>query len=126
MAELNLRVAWIAILIGLVTGTGIGLFFHRADWLGGYASWRRRMLRLGHIAFLGTGLLNLAFALSVAHLRLDVPPRLASWGFAAGAAAMPGVCFLAAWREPFRRLFFLPVACLVLATADFLIEGLLR
>jgi hypothetical protein len=35
--------------------------------------------------------------------------------FVAGAVTMPGVCFLSAWRDGFRRLFFVPVACLVLA-----------
>ncbi|HMF37455.1 MAG TPA: hypothetical protein VKF17_12475, partial [Isosphaeraceae bacterium] len=64
MYDLNLTVAWLAILLGLISGTLLGLFFHREDWLGGYGSWRRRMLRLGHISFFGTGLLNLSFALS--------------------------------------------------------------
>jgi hypothetical protein len=113
MADLNFRVAWIAILIGLISGTLLGLFFHKADWLGGYGSWRRRMMRLGHVAFIGTGLLNLAFALSVQHLRLDHPPRLASSAFVVGAVAMPTVCFLSAWREPFRCLFFIPVLSLI-------------
>jgi hypothetical protein len=36
---------------------------------------------------------------------------------------MPAVCFLSAWREPFRHLFFIPVAALILATADFLWES---
>jgi hypothetical protein len=125
MADLNLRIAWLLILVGLVSGTLIGLFFHNPDWLGGYGSWRRRMIRLGHIAFIGTGLLNLAFALSVAHLKLDRSPALASWSFVVGAVAMPTVCFLSAWREPFRRLFFIPVVSLIVATADFLLHGLL-
>jgi hypothetical protein len=124
MAELNLRVAWIAILLGLVSGTLIGLFFHQAEWLGGYASWRRRMIRLGHISFFGTGLLNLAFALSVAHLRLAQPPRIASLTFVIGAVAMPTVCFLSAWRQPLRHLFVIPVLSLIVATCDFLWQGL--
>jgi hypothetical protein len=125
MTDLNFRVAWIAILIGLVSGTLLGLFFHKADWLGGYGSWRRRMMRLGHVAFIGTGLLNLAFALSVQHLRLDHEPRLASSAFVVGAVAMPTVCFLSAWREPFRCLFFIPVISLICATVDFIFQGLL-
>lgn len=124
MDDINFRVAWLAILTGLLSGTGAGLFFHDPGWLGGYDSWRRRMLRLGHISFFGTGLLNLAFALSVARLRIGTP-RLAAYGFAAGALAMPAVCFLSAWRAPFRHLFFIPVACLIGATLDFLVRGLL-
>ena len=45
MATLNFQVAWIAILAGLLTGAAIGMFFHAEEWLGGYGSWRRRMLR---------------------------------------------------------------------------------
>lgn len=126
MDDLNLKVAWSAILIGLVSGTLIGLFFHQADWLGGYGSWRRRMLRLGHVAFFGTAFLNLAFCLSAAHLRLQPAPRLAVAGFALGAVAMPLVCFLSAWRESFRHLFFIPVISLIVAAADFLFRGVLR
>ena len=58
MREINLLVAWLAILIGLVTGTVLGLFFHEENWMGGYGSWRRRMVRLGHISFFGTGSLE--------------------------------------------------------------------
>lgn len=122
---LNLAVGWGAILVGLVTGTGVGLFFHREDWLGGYNSWRRRMVRLGHIAFLGTGLLNLAFAQTVAALGLREAPRLPSVLFVVGAAAMPSVCFLAAWKKPLRHLFFIPVVSLVGAAAATLATMLL-
>jgi hypothetical protein len=117
MAEFNLRVAWLAILAGLISGTGMGLFFHRPDWLGGYGSWRRRLVRLGHIAFFGTGFLNLAFALSTNRLRPDPALHVASAGFALGALTMPMVCFLSAWRASLRHLFVIPVACLVIAAA---------
>ena len=50
---------------GLLSGVGMGLGFHNETWLGGYGSWRRRLMRLGHIAFFGTALLCIAFALTV-------------------------------------------------------------
>jgi hypothetical protein len=126
MRDINFLAAWLAILTGLVTGTAMGLFFHDADWMGGYGSWRRRMMRLGHICFFGTGFLNLAFVLSVEHLGWDRPPSVASAGFLVGAATMPVVCFLSAWRESFRHVFFVPVASLIVAAADFLFWGLWR
>jgi len=68
-------------------------------------------------------LLNLLFALSPW-------PRPESWWsaagspcFVAGGIAMPCVCFLAAWRKPFRHLFPLPVVALVLAVAFTLAGG---
>lgn len=125
MAVMNLALAWIWILAGLVSGAVIGVFFHQENWLGGYAAWRRRMVRLGHISFLGTGLLNLVFALSAAALSIDPVPPVASMAFLIGAVTMPLVCFLSAWRASFRQLFFIPVVSLILAVGDFLIEGLL-
>ncbi len=61
MIHLNLWVAWGGILLGLLSGIAQGLHFHKSDWLGGYGSWSRRMMRLGHVSFFGIALLNLAF-----------------------------------------------------------------
>jgi hypothetical protein len=121
---INLLVGWIAVLAGLVAGAAIGMFFHDETWLGGYGSWRRRMLRLAHVSMVGTGLLNLAFALSVAHLKLDPYPFAASMLFVVGAAGMPLVCGLSAWRPAFRHLFFIPVFSLIVAAAMTLHRGL--
>jgi hypothetical protein len=123
---INFAVGWIAILAGLLAGAGIGMFFHNESWLGGYGSWRRRMLRLTHISMVGTGLLNLAFALSVAALRLDPGPRIGSVLFLVGAATMPSVCAASAWRPAVRHLFFIPVVSLILATADIIYWGMFR
>lgn len=116
----NVVFAWSWVLCGLISGTGIGLFFHRPDWLGGYSSWPRRMVRLGHISFLGTGLLNLGYGLCVVVLPVSPQPRLASTAFIVGAVTMPLVCFLSAWNDRCRLLFFIPVASLLLATGEFL------
>ncbi|MBI4532879.1 MAG: hypothetical protein HY711_02940, partial [Candidatus Melainabacteria bacterium] len=61
MENINLYAAWLAIFAGFLTGSIQGLFFHHDDFLGGYGSWTRRMLRLGHISFFGTAFVNLAF-----------------------------------------------------------------
>lgn len=105
----SLIAVWVGILLGLVSGAVIGLGFHRDDWLGGYGSWRRRMLRLGHISFFGVAMLNLAFHLT------GLPLAAAGWLFIAGAVLMPTVCFLSAWRKPWRHAFVLPVVCLIAA-----------
>jgi hypothetical protein len=126
MREINFLIAWLAIVIGLLTGTVFGLFFHDERWMGGYTSWRRRMVRLGHVSFFGTAFLNLAFALSVRYLNFEQPPPIASAGFAMGALSMPIVCFLSAWRDSFRHFFFIPVGSLLVASADFLLRGIIR
>lgn len=124
MIEVNLHAGWIAIFVGLLFGAVVGMFFHREDWLGGYASWKRRMLRLGHIALLGTGLLNVAFALSVIVLKITPEPRVASVLFLIGAATMPTVCVFSAFWPATRRVFFVPVLSLLAAIADFVYRGL--
>lgn len=120
MMHTNVLFAWCWILCGLISGAGIGLCFHREEWLGGYHSWRRRLVRLGHISFLGTGLLNLGFGLCVVVFQVSPQPRVASAAFIVGAVTMPLVCFLSAWDERLRHLFVVPVASLLLATGEFL------
>ena len=114
--------AWLWLFTGLLTGVGLGLFFAREDWLGGYSSWPRRMIRLGHISFLGTGFLLLASQLTFA---ASGAPELASWGLLLGACSMPTVCFLSAWKKPLRHLFFIPVSGLVLGALG-VIGGLIK
>ena len=123
MYELNLRFAWLWILIGLLSVTAIGIFFHDPDWLGGYSSWRRRMVRLCHISFLGTGLLNLGFAFTIASRPTHTLVPAASWLFVAGAVTMPAVCFLSAWKDQMRHLFVIPVATLIGATIIVVLIG---
>ena len=122
----NLLFAWIWVLGGIISGSCLGLFFYRQDWLGGYDAWERRMVRLGHISFLGTGLLNLGYGLSVIVLQLSPSPRFASTAFMVGAVTMPLVCFLSAWKRRGRYLFFIPVASLLMATGDMLWACLTR
>lgn len=108
--HLVLVCSWIGLLLGVLSGAVIGLFFHRDDWMGGYQSFRRRLARLGHISFCGLGFLNFFFVLTGALLSFsEAQARPAAAALLAGAATMPIVCFLTAWKKPFRHLFFVPV-----------------
>ena len=120
---LNWQVGWWLILWAFITGAGLGLFFHRDGFLGGYTSFRRRIVRLGHIALAALGMLNVIFSFS--------PAPSASWtngaasaGFIVGGIAMPAVCFLTGWRESCRHLFFIPVLALMLGVVFTLMGGL--
>jgi hypothetical protein len=107
---LSLQAGWLGMLGGVLSGALMGLFFLREDWLGGYGSHPRRLIRLGHISFFGIGLLNLFYGLSLTPL--GVPEGAARWGalgLAAALATMPTCCFLTAWRKPMRHLFPIPV-----------------
>src|SRR5438270_9569458 len=95
--ELNLIAAWFGILLGFGSGLILGLFFNRENWLGGYASLKRRLYRLAHISFFGLGAVNLLFYFTA--LRLPGPSPIiviASWAFIVGAIAMPICCLLMA------------------------------
>jgi hypothetical protein len=118
--DLNAIAAWIGVLLGAVTGVVFGLYFHRADWLGGYGSWPRRMLRLGHISFFGIAALNLGYSLTLNHLGWPRPPVLASVALAAANFLMPLACALAAWRVRLRHVFALPVACVLVGVMGLL------
>jgi hypothetical protein len=101
-------------LLGAASGAVIGLFFHRPGWAGGYGALRRRMLRLGHISFFGIGFLNFLFAITLSQISLPASyVSIASAGFLVAVVAMPLNCFLTAWKEPFRHLFFIPVLAVV-------------
>jgi hypothetical protein len=111
----NWYFGWCLLLSGLVTGAWVGLFFHRDDFLGGYASFRRRLFRLGHISQAVLGMLNVLYSLSAAKVSPPGPDRAASLCFIVVGVSMPLVCFLTGWRQGFRRLFPVPVVALLLA-----------
>ncbi len=137
MFTANLFAGWVGILFGMLFGAAIGTGFHRPAFLGGYESWARRLVRLGHISFFGLGFVNIASALSAPRFAAlaggaDAAASAAggvatagSWLLIAGAVLMPTVCFLSAWRQGLRHLFFLPVASLVGGVACFLTWGIL-
>jgi hypothetical protein len=115
--NLSLLAGWIGVLGGVISGAFIGLFFHREEWAGGYGSFSRRMIRLGHISFFGIAFLNFALGLTIAGVKLPQPSLdLAVWAMLTGAVTMPLVCFLTAWRKPFRHLFPIPVLSVLVAT----------
>ena len=73
------------------------------------------MLRLGHIALTALGALNVLYGLAPVPVGVGTRALLPGMLLAAGAVAMPLVCFLSAWQKPFRHLFFVPVLLLITA-----------
>ena len=120
----NFTAGWWLILAAFASGAAIGLGFHREDFLGGYGSFRRRLLRLGHIALAALGMLNVLYGLSPVSVGGGTRALLPGILLVAGAVAMPLVCFLSAWRTPFRHLFFVPVALLMAAVGLIIRAGL--
>jgi hypothetical protein len=114
---LNWYAGWTSILLGFVVGASLGLFFHLDQFLGGYASWPRRLTRLGHIAMIALGGLNVLYSLAPS------ASSIAGRTLLAGMIAMPAVCFASARKKSLRHLFVIPVGLLVLAVVLTLFSG---
>lgn len=113
----TLLISWLLIGCGLLSGALIGLFFARSDWLDGYGSWRRRLLRLGHIAFFGMAALNLAFLFSLPLLSRGPSLVWASWLLVVAGFGMPFICFASVVWKPARHIFAVPVISAVTAVS---------
>lgn len=113
---INELFGWAWITLGFITGALLGMYFQREDWLGGYASFPRRMIRLGHIALVALGALNVLFAHTAPRLALGPGAfSAASVAMIVGGIAMPACCGLVAWRKGLRLLFAIPVVSLIAA-----------
>ena len=115
---INITVAWIGFALGCISGAIPGLFFHKMDWLGGYTSWPRRLIRLAHIRFFGIGFLNLGLGLT--SLTLGIAAPAASILMIVGAVMMPTVCYASAFKPVFRHLFFIPAGSVLLSIIMFI------
>lgn len=115
LIQLNLLIAWLWIGLGFVSGLMLGLKFHREDWLGGYASFKRRLYRLAHISFFGLGAVNWMFHLTASGLSQNSAAlAVAAGAFMAGAVTMPLSCVLMAHWPGLRLLFAVPVVSLLI------------
>lgn len=118
--------AWILILLGMISGAVIGMKFQQENYLGGYASRPRRLLRLGHISFFGLGAINIFFADSLSRAALEQSwAAVAGWLMIAGGVLMPLCCAVNVWSAKFQPLFAAPVLSLTTGVS-ILITGLVR
>jgi hypothetical protein len=115
--QINLLAAWGGILAGFLTGLALGLGFHGEQWLGGYTSFKRRLLRLGHISLFALGVVNLCFYFTARELPVSAGLAIASGALILGAASMPVCCAVTAFLPRARTWFALPVLSLALGAA---------
>jgi len=114
LLHLSLGLAWLWILLGFLSGMVLGMFFHDEKWLGGYASHRRRLYRLGHISFFGLGVINLLFYLTVQTFPVaSAWLSLAAGTFVVGAVTMPICCVIMAHFPKAYLIFSVPVVSLI-------------
>lgn len=102
---------------GALLGMVFGLRAESRDWAGGYGSFRRQSMRLGHIAAFALGIINVLYG-SMSTGLSTLPGWVATVGSVAmicGGLLMPAVCLAAAWRPPFKHLFPVPATCVLAA-----------
>ena len=108
--------AWISITIGIASGAILGTWSFDGplavpDSVGAYDSLARRLLRLGHIAFVALGMLHLLL------LREWTAGRgvLARGAMAFGNAVLPTTLVVAAFVPPARWFLGVPATAVLLA-----------
>ena len=117
----NRMVGWSS----LATGVGVGLIMglwsfdgpvQPPAWIGDYTDTSRRLIRLGHIAFIGLGLIDILMERELARSALGQAGRaVASWSMVVGNVLLPMALFAAAIYRPLKYGMALPASAVFLA-----------
>ncbi|HCQ65588.1 MAG TPA: hypothetical protein DIU07_10715 [Rhodobacteraceae bacterium] len=113
--------AWCSIAVGALTGLLLSLWSFHGPFpvppaIGEYDDLSRRLLRLGHIAFFGLGILNILLANHLSGVECD--PRRKKLAFLAmnlGNLFLPLTLIAAAFVHPLKYLASLPAMAVTLA-----------
>jgi amino acid transporter len=117
----NRPVGWWSLVVGIATGLVMGLWSFDGPmatpaWIGEYADTSRRLIRLGHIAFVGLGILDILLANELTRSLLDPRRRLlASRLMVAGNIGLPVALFAAAVWPPAKYVMGVPAMCVFVA-----------
>ena len=119
MKSSNRAVGWASLAVGAGTGLILGLWSFDGPvpvptWIGEYGDTSRRMVRLGHIAFFGLGILNILLAHELPRLS-NRARRIASPAMNFGNAFLPLTLFAAAAYPPLKYLMPFPALAVLLA-----------
>lgn len=110
----NLAVGWSSLAVGALTGLILGIWSFGGpvpvpEWIGDYDTLPRRLLRLGHIAFFGLGILNIMLARHLGRQRSFSYPRpLALRAMNFGNVFLPVTLIAASVFEPAKYLMSVP------------------
>lgn len=112
---------WTSLAVGIAVGLVIGLWSFDGPmatpaWVGEYTDTSRRLLRLGHIAFIGLGLLSILLAAELGRSSLSARGRqMASRLMVAGNVFLPVLLVGASIWRPLKYLMGLPATCVFVA-----------
>ena len=118
---MNRTIGWISLVAGIATGLVMGLWSFDGPmttpaWLGEYGDTSRRLARLGHIAFIGLGLINILLAHELPQSSLSTRGRhMASRHMNFGNIVLPIALFAAAVWRPAKYAMAIPAAAVFVA-----------
>ena len=119
----NRVVAWGSLTVGVGVGLIMGMWSFDGPaptpgWLGEYGDTPRRLARLGHIAFIGLGILNLLLIRELPSLPLGFRvKRIACNSMNFGNIFLPLTLFAAALVHPAKYLMSFPAVAVFVALA---------
>jgi len=117
----NRVVGWTTAALGVGTGLVMGLWSFDGPlpvpaWIGEYGETSRRLVRLGHIALIGLGILDILLARELPRSALRASAkRLAAWAMILGNVFLPLTLFAAAAFRPLKYFMALPASCVFVA-----------
>ena len=117
----NRSIGWTCIAAGVGTGLILGLWSFDGpvavpSWIGEYGDTSRRLVRLGHIAFIGLGILNILLGRELPRLALGAGGRrLASLAMNFGNIFLPLTLFAAGAYRPLKLVMSAPAISVFLA-----------
>lgn len=117
----NRRVGWLCIAVGISSGLLMGLWSFDGPltppaFLGDYGTTARRLLRLGHIAWIGLGILNLLLARELPVSALSGRgKRAAAVLMNIGNVALPLTLFAASLWRPLKYAMAPAATCVFIA-----------
>ena len=113
-AETSLAWGWGGISFGFLAGAILGLFVKKPEWLGGYPTEARKYIRLGHIAMVALGMINVLLAFTLKS-GFEIP-AMTQLLFIVGLIGMPISCFITAAKPIAFYLFPVPAMSLFIGS----------
>jgi hypothetical protein len=117
----NRVVGWTSLAAGVGVGLVMGLWsfdgpLQPPGWIGAYGDTSRRLVRLGHIAFIGLGLIDILIERELLRSALGRTGRtVASWSMVIGNVLLPVALFGAAAYRPLKYVMAIPATSVFLA-----------
>ncbi len=119
----NRFTGWTCMAAGVGIGLLLGLWSFDGplavpDWIGEYTATSRRMIRLGHIALMALGFINVLVGRELPHLALGAGARrVASVTMNIGNVFLPLTLFAGALWPPLKYLMPVPALCVLCAVS---------